>query len=91
MKQSRVRAPQKKSGRTGANQSGSNTVQVAVWKEGHEDRRALDGLNQEAFYDFSRPLRLLDSSGWGGQIKATSDGQGFFVFSSQPHSVDYPS
>jgi len=62
------------------------TVQIAVWKESPEVVRAQDvftNYSQDMFYDFAKPLRLLDSPGWSAAIRIESKGDdGFFVFSS---------
>ena len=61
---------------------GSGLVQVAVWKENADFERHQDIFTQYSmgiFYDFSKPLRLLDSPGWNSGIKTKSDGD-FFVF-----------
>ena len=57
-------------------------VQVAVWKDSHEFERHQDVFTQYSmgmFYDFSKPLRLLESPGWNADIKVVSEGD-FFVF-----------
>jgi len=62
------------------------TVQIAVWRENPEIVRAQDvftNYSQEMFYDFAKPLRLLDSPGWNSAIRVDSKrDEGFFVFSS---------
>ncbi len=62
--------------------SDSGQVQVAVWKENSEFERHQDIFTQYSmgiFYDFSKPLRLLESPGWNSGIKVSSEGD-FFVF-----------
>lgn len=62
------------------------TVQVAVWRESSDLGRFHDvftNYSQEIFYDFEKPLKLLDSPGWSAAIRVESkQDDGFFVFSS---------
>lgn len=59
-------------------------VQVAVWKESLEILKHQDvftNYSQEVFYDFVRPLKVLDAPGWSSMIKVSpSEDEGFFVF-----------
>ena len=61
---------------------GAGTVQVAVWRDRSDLAMMEEALTQtgEVFFDFSRPLQILDSPGWSSQIQTDSD-DGFFVFS----------
>ena len=61
---------------------GAGMVQIAVWRDKTDLMLVEEAMTQggEVFFDFSRPLQILDSPGWSSQIKTNSDG-GFFVFS----------
>ncbi len=62
---------------------GSGVVQIAIWKDNPEVARWQDvftNYSQEVFYDFSKPLRILDGPGWHSAIR-TSTQEDFFVFS----------
>lgn len=64
-----------------ASKKSMGTVQVAIWKDSPEILKMQDvftNYSQDLFYDFSKPLKLLDSPGWGAHIQTESD-QGFFV------------
>jgi len=60
------------------------SVQVAVWKDSAEIVKSQDvftNYSSDTFYDFVRPLRVLEGAGWSSMIKAKADDEGFFVFS----------
>jgi len=62
--------------------SEAGIVQVAIWRDHPAALRMHDvftAYSHDLFYDFAKPLRLLDSSGWSSQIRAGS-ADGFFVF-----------
>lgn len=70
--------------------SNKGTVQVAVWRENSEFERYHDvftNYSKDIFFDFARPLKLLDGPGWSSSIKTSSDGD-FFVFSSDLGPLD---
>jgi hypothetical protein len=79
LKQNRQKSTSQKSSQKG-------TVQVAVWKDSAEIVKAQDvftNYSSDTFYDFVRPLKVLEGSGWSSMIKAKSDDEGFFVFSAE--------
>jgi len=58
-------------------------AKVAVWKDNSIDRRmqGLFSMSPEGtFFDFSKPLQVLDSSQWSSQIKMETQ-ESFFCFS----------
>jgi hypothetical protein len=62
---------------------GSGVVQIAIWKDSPEIAKMQDvftNYSQEVFYDFNKPLRILDGPGWHSSIR-TSTQEDFFVFS----------
>ncbi len=62
----------------------AGTVRVAVWKDGPEVERYQDvftNYSSNIFFDFSKPLKLLESPGWSSSIRTNSEGD-FFVFTS---------
>ncbi|MDB5038508.1 MAG: hypothetical protein JWQ35_2036 [Bacteriovoracaceae bacterium] len=62
---------------------GSGVVQIAVWKDSAEAAKWQDvftNYSTDVFYDFSKPLRLLDGPGWHSSIR-TSTQEEHFVFS----------
>lgn len=65
------------------NLKGSGVVQIAIWKDSPEIAKYQDvftNYSQEVFYDFNKPLRILDGPGWHSSIR-TSTQEDFFVFS----------
>ncbi len=68
-------------------------VKVAVWKDNDEVTKLNDvftNYSQDVFYDFVRPLRLLDSPGWHSSIKVSpSEEEGFYVFTSDEKPYAY--
>jgi hypothetical protein len=63
------------------NKSGSGVAQVAIWKDSSEVLQdVFINYSHDVFYDFAKPLRLLDAPGWSPMVKTGSD-EGFFVFS----------
>ena len=82
-----VKKSSKSRGRVSAPEAvvGAGQVQVAVWRESDDFEKHQDIFTQYSmgvFYDFSKPLRLLDSPGWSSGIRARSDGE-FFVFTNE--------
>lgn len=62
---------------------GSGVVQVAIWRENPEASKWQDvftNYSQEVFFDFSRPLKILDGKGWSPSIRVSTQDD-FFVFS----------
>lgn len=62
----------------------AGTVRVAVWKDSPEVEKYQDvftNYSSNVFFDFSKPLKLLESPGWNSSIKTNSEGD-FFVFTS---------
>jgi hypothetical protein len=62
---------------------GAGIVQIAIWKDSPEIAKYQDvftNYSQEVFYDFAKPLRILDGPGWHSSIR-TSSQEDFFVFS----------
>ena len=61
----------------------SGVARVAVWEE-HPELTKFDDLHaqysRELFYDFSKPLKLLDSPYWSRSIDARLD-KDFFILS----------
>lgn len=64
---------------------GAGMVQIAIWKESPEVMKYQDvftNYSQDVFFDFSRPLKILDGTGWNSTIR-TSKQDDFFVFSTE--------
>jgi hypothetical protein len=65
--------------------SKAGTVKIAVWKDNQEILKHQDvftNYSQDVFYDFVRPLKLLDSPGWSSSIRISPSDDGLFTFSS---------
>ncbi len=61
---------------------GSGVVQIAIWQDHPEIAKHQDvftNYSQEVFYDFSKPLRILDGPGWHSSIRTKAQDD-FFVF-----------
>jgi hypothetical protein len=66
-----------------ASKKGKGVVQIAIWKDNPELLKMQDvftNYSQDLFYDFSKPLHLLDSPGWSPTIRTESN-EGFYVLS----------
>lgn len=59
---------------------------MAVWKDRLDQADGLDlfqGVSQDCFYDFVKPLRVLEGHQWSRAIRAQSEPD-YFVFTPAP-------
>ncbi len=63
---------------------GSGVARVAIWKDSEGTVKLHDVFttySQGVFYDFAKPIQLLDGYGWNSAIR-TDDADGFFTITS---------